>query len=65
MAQRPKKGAPSINLEGGIPKLSLEMPLDEARIQAIHKCLEKGHLSIHLSQVDLAAGRLGEGWLYD
>jgi hypothetical protein len=65
MAQGPKKGAPSINVRGTIPKLSLEMPLDEERIQAIHKCLENGHLSIHLSEVDLAAGRLGEAYLYD
>jgi hypothetical protein len=63
-SQRQRK-APSIQLEGQIPKLHLNMPLDERKIKAIHKCLEKGELTISLSKVDLASGRLGDGYLYD
>jgi hypothetical protein len=65
MAQKTPKKAPSISASGAIPKLTLEMPLDAAKVSAIKRCLEKGHLSITLSKVDLAAGRLGESWLYD
>lgn len=48
-----------------IPKLKLDMPLDEKKIAAIQRCLKKGRLSITIGKVDLATGRLGDGWLYD
>lgn len=48
-----------------IPKITLDMPLDEKRIKAIQKCLEKGRLRVVVNKVDLATGRLGDGWLYD
>ena len=48
-----------------IPKITLDMPLDEKRIKAIQKCLDKGRLRVVVNKVDLATGRLGDGWLYD
>ena len=45
--------------------MQLDMPLDARKIEAIQKCLEKGHLTITVSEVDLASGRIGEAWLYD
>lgn len=65
MAERSKRKAPTIQLEGTVPKLHLDMPLDERKIKAIQKCLEKGHLTITVSKVDLASGRIGDAWLYD
>jgi hypothetical protein len=59
------KKAPSIAVTGTIPKLTINMPLDARKIKAIQKCIEKGTLSITVSKVDLAAGRIGEAWLYD
>jgi hypothetical protein len=50
---------------GSIPKLTLEMPLDAAKVKAIQKCIAKGTLKITVSKVDLAAGRAGDPWLYD
>jgi len=60
-----KKKAPKITVEGAIPKLTLNMPLDTKKIKAIQKCLEKGKLTITVSKVDLAAGKVGESWIYD
>ena len=60
-----RKAAPTISVIGNIPKLKLDMPLDARKIKAIQRCLEKGQLSITVSKVDLAAGRIGDGWLYD
>lgn len=60
----PKK-SPTITLAGTLPKLTLNMPLDARKIKAIQKCIEKGTLSITVSKVDLAAGRIGDAWLYD
>jgi len=65
MANKPKKTSPSIKVKGNIPKLSLDMPLDEAKIKAIQRCIAKGRLTLTLSNVDLAAGKIGEAWLYD
>lgn len=68
MSEKPtkrKKKAPTIALEGGIPKLSLSMPLDAAKIKAIERCIAKGELNITITKVDLAAGRIGESYLYD
>ena len=62
---KPTSTKPSISIEGNIPKLTLNMPLDAKKIKAIHKCIEKGSLSITISKVDLGAGRIGEAWLYD
>ena len=60
-----KKKAASIAVHGNIPKLRLDMPLDAKKIKAIQRCIEKGRLTITVSKVDLAAGRLGDSWLYD
>jgi hypothetical protein len=57
--------SPSIAIQGNIPKLKLDMPLDAKKIKAIQRCIEKGRLTITVSKVDLASGRLGDGWIYD
>lgn len=59
------KKTAKIALGGAIPKLTLDMPLDDKKIAAIKRCIAKGQLRITLSRVDLAAGRLGDAWLYD
>ncbi len=62
-----KKAAPaaaSISM-GVIPKMHLSMPLDAKKIAAIHRCIEKGTLTVKLTKVDLIGGKLGGGWLYD
>ncbi|CAG1017482.1 hypothetical protein BURC_02135 [Burkholderiaceae bacterium] len=59
------KSSPKITLTGTLPKLTLDMPLDARKVKAIQKCIEKGTLSITVSKVDLAAGRIGDAWLYD
>lgn len=59
------KKSPTLTLTGTLPKLTLNMPLDARKIKAIQKCIEKGSLSITVSKVDLAAGRIGDAWLYD
>jgi hypothetical protein len=49
-----------------IPKLTLTMPLSEAKTKAIQRCIKKGTLKITISKVDLSVGSLGEeAWLYD
>jgi hypothetical protein len=63
--RKPRKKAPTVAVVGPIPKLKIDMPLDARKIQAIQRCIEKGTLSITVSKVDLATGRLGDGWLYD
>ncbi len=65
MAKKSMKKAPTIQVKGNIPKLSLTMPLDAKKIKAIQRCIEKGQLTITVSKVDLAAGKIGEAWLYD
>ena len=54
-----------IALTGTIPKLTLSMPLDEKKIKAIHKCIEKGTLEVTVTKVDLAKNTVGDSWLYD
>lgn len=54
-----------IAITGAIPKLTLSMPLDDKKIKAIQKCIEKGTLHVTVSKVDLAAGTVKEPWLYD
>ena len=56
---------PQIALLGTIPKVQLTMPLDDRKIAAIKRCLDKGTLTITLSRVDFARGRLSDGWIYD
>ncbi|MFN7779966.1 MAG: hypothetical protein ACK5RK_14090 [Betaproteobacteria bacterium] len=63
-SRSPKK-SPTIALQGTLPKLTVSMPLDAKKIKAIQKCIEKGTLNITISKVDLAAGRIGDAWLYD
>ncbi len=65
MVTRSKRKAPTISLQGSIPKLKLNMPLDAKKVKAIQRCIAKGKLTITVSQVDLAAGRIGAAWLYD
>lgn len=60
-----EKKSPTLTVTGTLPKLTLNMPLDARKIKAIQKCIEKGSLSITVSKVDLAAGRIGDAWLYD
>jgi anti-sigma28 factor (negative regulator of flagellin synthesis) len=62
---RAKKTGTKASIAASIPKLTLEMPLDEAKVKAIKRCIEKGTLKITISKVDLAAGRAGDPWLYD
>jgi hypothetical protein len=64
MAGKSKKPV-RIAVSGPIPKLTVSMPLDEKKIKAIHKCIEKGMLEVTLSKVDLATGDVGDSWLYD
>lgn len=60
-----KKQAPKMLVTGALPKVKLTMPLDAKQIEAVKRCLAKGRLEITMTNVDLAKGRLGEGWLYD
>jgi hypothetical protein len=58
--------APTIEIASHvIPKITLNMPVDARRAKAIQKCIENGNLRITINKVDLSAGRLGDGWLYD
>jgi len=59
------KSMPSVKVEGTIPKMTLDMPLDASKLKAIQRCMEKGTLRITVSKVDLAAGRIGSAWMYD
>lgn len=59
------KRSPKVSAEGSIPKLRFDFPLDDRKVQQIQRCIAKGQLSITVSRVDLAAGRLGDAWLYD
>ena len=63
-SEAPKKPA-TIAMTGALPKLTLNMPLDAKKIKAIQKCIEKGSLTITVSKVDFAAGRLGQSYIYD
>ncbi len=62
-AARP--AAPEISVSAMIPKMTVSMPLDDKRIAAIQRCIAKGNLTVTFSRIDLAAGKLGDGWLYD
>ena len=41
------------------------MPLDDRKVAQIKRCLAKGKLKITVSKLDLAAGKVGDPWLYD
>jgi hypothetical protein len=61
-----KKGKGTIRVEGEIPIMELNMPLDKKSIAAIQRCLAKqGDLTIKVTKVDFANGKLGDGWSYD
>ncbi len=60
-----KKDGATIKVKGKIPKLEFSMSLDDKKVAAIQRCLAKGKLTITVSRVDLAAGRLGDAWTYD
>jgi hypothetical protein len=59
ITKRAKKAAVTV------PKLSIKLPLDAEKINAIQRCIKKGNLSITISKVNLAGGKLGDGYLYD
>jgi anti-sigma28 factor (negative regulator of flagellin synthesis) len=59
------KSAATISVLGGIPKLKLDFPLNAQKVAAIQRCVAKGKLTVTVSRVDLALGRLGDAWLYD
>ena len=59
------KRKPKISLKGAIGEMTLDMPLDAKKIQAIQRCIKKGNLKITVKKVDLARGRLGDAWIYD
>lgn len=61
MAIDRSENSPRISL----PNLKVDFPLDDAKVKEIRECLSKGRLSIEVTQVDLASGRLGDGWKYD
>ena len=64
MAKKARKATPSVKVAGP-SKLTLDMPLDAAKIKAIQRCVDKGTLKITINKVDLSTGKLGDGWLYD
>lgn len=46
-------------------KVTLGFTLDQEKIAAIQRCLEKGTLNVTLSRADLTRGRVRDPWLYD
>jgi hypothetical protein len=67
MAKKSSKeaqAAKNVALEGS-PKLTLNLPIDARKAAAIQRCLEKGKLTITINKIDLATGRLADGYLYD
>ena len=62
------KRGPSVEVSKGhsIEEMTLDFgTLNATRFKAIQKCIAKGSLRVTVSNVDLAAGRIGDGWLYD
>jgi anti-sigma28 factor (negative regulator of flagellin synthesis) len=45
--------------------VEIDLPVDEQKVKEIQACLAKGRLKISVTKVDLASGRLGNGYLYD
>jgi anti-sigma28 factor (negative regulator of flagellin synthesis) len=48
-----------------IPELTLTMPVDAAKIEAIKRCIQHGQLRVTLNKVNLAGSRLSEAYIYD
>jgi hypothetical protein len=65
MAKATRKRRASVKVQGTLPKLTLSMPLDAKKINAIKRCIERGTLKLTVNKVDLSSGRLGEGYEYD
>jgi hypothetical protein len=64
MAKR-RATKPTVKVVAGTSKLTMNMPLDARKIKAIQRCIDKGTLRVTINKVDLASGKLGDGWLYD
>ena len=48
------------------PHITLNLPLDEAKVAAIQKCIQKGTLSITVASVEaLKSVRADDGYKYD
>lgn len=48
------------------PHIALNLPLDEAKIAAIQKCIKKGTLTISVASVEsLKSIRADDGYKYD
>jgi anti-sigma28 factor (negative regulator of flagellin synthesis) len=48
------------------PHITLNLPLDEAKIAAIQACIQRGTLSITVASVEaLKSGRADDGYKYD
>ena len=60
-----KAAAPKIDVSAVIPKMTVSMELDDRKIKAIQRCIEKGNLTVTFNKIDLAGGKLGDPWLYD
>jgi hypothetical protein len=65
MARAKKTGTSKASIEASLPKLTIEAKLDEAKVKAIQRCLEKGTLKITISKVNLGVARDDQPWLYD
>jgi len=46
-------------------KVKLNLPVDAAKLEAIHRCLAKGTLTITVSKADIGRLRLGDPYAYD
>ena len=46
-------------------KVSLNLPVDAVRMEAIKRCLAKGSLRITVSKADIGRARLGDPYQYD
>jgi hypothetical protein len=60
-----RAGKPTVKAVAGAAKLTMNMPLDATKVKAIQRCIDKGTLKVTINKVDLASGKLGDGWLYD
>jgi len=58
MADKPNKPSKA--------QLALSLPLDEAKVAAIQKCIKKGTLTIKVSSLEgLKGPRAAESYIYD
>lgn len=64
MAKKKRKH-PTVSVGGKLPKLTLDMPLSDKKIQEIQKCVDNGTLKITVSKVDFASGQIADAWDYD